>query len=146
MMGVFDSIELRMLRRADYVPTLFPTQVYVLTAFRGCEHVSLWGAYALSYRLLSLAFATRWNQKHPSYVSIQLFFKNGMDSISVILTKTKFQTGMRFSCEHNLPETKWISTESLMLRLIRMCVWNSVRVWISYRSFWQKISCRHNPK
>ena len=41
MMGVFDSIELRMLRRADYVPTLFPTQVYVLTVFRGCEHGSL---------------------------------------------------------------------------------------------------------
>ena len=41
MVGVFDSIELRMLRRVNYVPTLFPTQVYVLTAFRGCEHVSL---------------------------------------------------------------------------------------------------------
>ena len=75
MMGVFDSIELRMLRRADYVPTLFPTQVYVLTAFCGQEHVSLWGAYALSHSLLSLAFATRWNQKHQSYVRIRLFFK-----------------------------------------------------------------------
>ena len=76
MMGVFDSIELRMLRRADYVPTLFPIQVYVLTAFRGCKHVSLWGAYALSYTFLSLTFATRWNQKHPSYVSMRLFFKS----------------------------------------------------------------------
>ena len=44
MMGVFDSMELRMLRRAEYVPTLFPTQGYVLTTFCGCEHVSLWGA------------------------------------------------------------------------------------------------------
>ena len=26
-----------------------------------------------------------------------------------------------------------------MLRLMRMCVWNSMRVWISYWSFWQKI-------
>ena len=41
-----------------------------------------------------------------------------------------------------------------MLRLMRMCVWNSMRVWISYRSFWQKwnfiscdqISCKHYPK
>ena len=41
-----------------------------------------------------------------------------------------------------------------MLRLMRMCVWNSVLVWISYRSFWQKwnfisgdkISCKHYPK
>ena len=32
--------------------------------------------------------------------------QNGMDFISVILTEMKFQTGMRFSCEHNLPETK----------------------------------------
>ena len=29
-----------------------------------------------AHSLLSLAFAARWNQKHPSYVSIRLFFKN----------------------------------------------------------------------
>ena len=39
--------------------------------------------------------------------------QNGMDFISVILTKMKFQTSMRFSCEHNLPETKRISADSL---------------------------------
>ena len=39
--------------------------------------------------------------------------QNGMDFISVILTEMKFQTGMRFSCEHNLPEKKWISADSL---------------------------------
>ena len=39
--------------------------------------------------------------------------QNGMDFISVILTQMKFQTGMRFSCEHNLPEKKWISANSL---------------------------------
>ena len=78
MMGVFVSIELWMLRRADHVPTLFPTQLYVLTAFCGCEHVSLWGActLSLSYSLLSLAFTTWWNQKHPSYISHWLFYKS----------------------------------------------------------------------
>ena len=75
MMGVFDSIELRMQRRADYVPTPFPTQGCVLTAFRGCESVNLWGACAVSHSLLSLAFATRWNKKHTSYVSIRLLLK-----------------------------------------------------------------------
>ena len=39
--------------------------------------------------------------------------QNGMDFISVILTEVKFQAGMRFSCEYNLPETKWISAGSL---------------------------------
>ena len=29
-------------------------------------------------------------------------------------------------------QTRW------MLRLMRMCVWNSMQVWTSYRSFWQK--------
>ena len=29
------------------------------------------------------------------------------------LTKMKFETGMRFSCEHNLPWRKWISAHSL---------------------------------
>ena len=80
--------------------------------------------------------------------------QNGMHFISAILTKMKFQTGMRFSCEHNLPETKWISADSWMLHLMRMCIWNSMQVWISYRSFWQKwnfisgdkISCKHYPK
>ena len=32
--------------------------------------------------------------------------QNGMDFILVISTEMKFQTGMRFSCKHNLPETK----------------------------------------
>ena len=36
-----------------------------------------------------------------------------MDFISVILTEMKFQTGMRFSCENNSLETKWISADSL---------------------------------
>ena len=39
--------------------------------------------------------------------------QNEMDFISVILTEMKFQTSMRFSCEHNLPETKWIGADLL---------------------------------
>ena len=45
-------------------------------------------------------------------------------------------------------QTRWV------LRLMRMCVWNSMRAWISYRSFLQKwnfisgdkIRCKHYPK
>ena len=45
-------------------------------------------------------------------------------------------------------QTRW------KLRLRRMCIWNSLRVWISYRSFWQKwnlifgdkISHKRHPK
>ena len=75
MMGVFESIESGMIRRLDYVPTLLLTQGYVLTTFHHCEHVNLWGAYAFQHSLPSLAFATRLNQKHLSYVSIRLFLK-----------------------------------------------------------------------
>ena len=39
--------------------------------------------------------------------------QTGIDFISVILTETKFQTVMRFSCEQNLHKTKWISAVSL---------------------------------
>ena len=39
--------------------------------------------------------------------------QNSMDFTSVNLTEMKFQTGMRFSTEHTLPETKWISADSL---------------------------------
>ena len=38
--------------------------------------------------------------------------QDGMDFISVILTETKFQTDMRFLCEHNLPPKKWINADS----------------------------------
>ena len=39
--------------------------------------------------------------------------QTGMDFISVIWTEMKFQTGMRFLCEQNLPEAKRISVNSL---------------------------------
>ena len=76
MKGVLDSIELQMLRRADYLPTWFPTQNEILTMFHSCKHVTLHGCYTVSYSLLSLAFTTQWNPKHPSYISIQLFCKS----------------------------------------------------------------------
>ena len=61
--------------------------------------------------------------------------------ISIILTEMKFQTEWDF-------QTSW------MLHLMCMCVWNSVRAWILYRSFWQKwnfilgdkMSCKHCSK
>ena len=43
--------------------------------------------------------------------------QNGMDFISVILTEMKFKTGMKFSCEHNFPKTKWISADSLLFNV-----------------------------
>ena len=41
--------------------------------------------------------------------------QNGMDFKSVIFTEMKFQNGIRFSCEQNLPEMKWISADSLVI-------------------------------
>ena len=76
MKGVMDSIKLRMLRRADYLPTRFPTQNEILMAFHSCKCVTLQGCYAVSDSLLSLAFTTQWNPKHLSYVSTWLFWKS----------------------------------------------------------------------
>ena len=76
MKGVLDSIELQMLRRADYLPTQFPAQNEILTAFRSCKHVALQGYFTVSDSLLFLAFATQWNPKHLSYVSTRLFCKS----------------------------------------------------------------------
>ena len=55
------------------LPTQLPAQYEILTAFRSCKRVTLQGCYAVSDILLSLAFATRWNPKHSSYVSTWLF-------------------------------------------------------------------------
>ena len=73
MKSVLDSIELRMLRRADYMRErniLGESHVY---SYRtpSVSHIGWEIGWADS--LLSLAFATRWNPKHPSYVSTQLF-------------------------------------------------------------------------
>ena len=56
--------------------------------------------------------------------------QSNMDFISVILTEMKFQTSMRFPCEHNLPATKWISADSLDVAFKAHMRWSSVQVWI----------------
>ena len=80
--------------------------------------------------------------------------QNGMDFISVILTEMKFQTGMRFSCEQNLPEAKLITRNSLDIAFNAHVRLKLIAGVISLRSFWQKwnfisgdkISCKHYRK
>ena len=101
--------------------------------------ISLW--CSVSSLLVFTGTESKWNSKRYGF-------------ILVILTEIKFKNGMRFSCEHNLSETEWISADPLDVALMRMCVWNSMRVWISYQSFWQKwnfisgdkILCKRYPK
>ena len=64
--------------------------------------------------------------------------QNSMDFISIILTKMKFRTGMRFCVNRICPKQNESAQSRWILRLMRICVWTSLRVWISYRSFWQK--------
>ena len=64
----------------------------------------------ISVENLTSVFSQLFTCVHMNWGEMKL---NGMDFISVILTKMKLQTSMRFSCEHNLPEKKWISAESL---------------------------------
>ena len=80
--------------------------------------------------------------------------QNGMDFISVILSKMKFQTGMRFSYEQNLLETKWISADLLdiacnthvCLKLIADMDFKSV-IWQKWNFIsGNEISCKHYPK
>ena len=61
-----------------------------------------------------------------------------MDLMSVILTEMKFQTGMRFSCEHNLPEVKLISADLLDIGFNARVRFKLIVGVISLRSFWQK--------
>ena len=80
--------------------------------------------------------------------------QNGMDFISVILTEMKFQTGMRFSCEQNFPETKWISADSLDIAFnAHVCLklilgMNFISAILTEMNFisGEKIFCKHYPK
>ena len=65
-----------MFKATDYLPTRFPAQYEILTAFRNYKRVTLQGCYNFSDSLPSLAFTTRWNPKHPSHVSTRLFCKS----------------------------------------------------------------------
>ena len=74
MMGASDSIELPMLSRADYVrERKLLRDSHVHSHETQSAHKLGWET-GWAHSQLSLAFATRWNQKHPSYVSIRLFF------------------------------------------------------------------------
>ena len=103
------------------------------------EMVSLW--CSVSSLLVFTWIEVKWNSKRYEF-HIGHFEQN------------EFQISMRFSCEHNLPETKWISADSLVVAFSAHAHWNSMLVRISYRSFWQKwnfisgdrISCKHHPK
>ena len=73
MKGVLDFIELRMLRRADYLRKrniLGDSDVYSY-GMPSVFHIGRENGWADS--LFSFGFATRWNPKHPSYVSTRLF-------------------------------------------------------------------------
>ena len=78
----------------------------------------------------------------PLYLCSQKLRQNktqtGMDFMSVILTEMKFQTGMRFSCEHNLPEVKLISADLLDIGFNARVRFKLIVGVISLRSFWQK--------
>ena len=64
-----------MLRRADYVrERKLLRDSHVHSHETQSVHKIGWET-GWAHSLLSLAFAARWNQKHPSYVSIWLFFK-----------------------------------------------------------------------
>ena len=72
MQGVLDSIELRMLRRVDYLTDRkILGESHVQSYVTQSVLVLGWVGWADS--LLSLAFATRWNPKHLSYVSTWFF-------------------------------------------------------------------------
>ena len=73
MKGVLDSIELRMLRRADYMRecNVFGESHVYGYGMSPVFHIAQEIGWADS--LLSLIFATGWNPKHPSYVSTCLF-------------------------------------------------------------------------
>ena len=76
MKGVLDSIKLRMLRRADYMREhniLGESHVYSYGRL-SVVHIGRENGWADT--LLSLAFAARWNPKHPSYVSTRLFYNS----------------------------------------------------------------------
>ena len=98
----------------------------VFRQFFTCVHMN-WGEMNLKTVCISYRpFWPKWN------------FKPAWDfHVNIIYPKRNKQA-----------QTRW------MLRLMRMCVWNSMPVWISYRSFWQKwnfisgdkISCKHYPK
>ena len=74
MKGVLDSIELWVLRRADYMRVRnILGESHVHSYFWNAVSTFYWVSYGWARSLLSLAFTARCNPKHPSYVSTGLF-------------------------------------------------------------------------
>ena len=73
--GCFWFHELRMLRRAHYVRKRKLLRDSHLHSHETQSVHKLGSETGWAHSLLSLAFATRWNQKHPSYVNIRLSLK-----------------------------------------------------------------------
>ena len=71
MMGVFDFTKLRMLRSERQSAS--SSETHMFTATKRNQYINL--EIGWTYSLLPLTFATRWNQKHSSYVSIRLLAK-----------------------------------------------------------------------
>ena len=72
MKGVLDSIELRMLRRADYLRECNISGESHVCSYETLSVFHIGWEIGWEDSLFSLAFATRWNPKHPSYVSTHL--------------------------------------------------------------------------
>ena len=72
MVGVFDSI--RLWKRRDVIECNVLRDSHVHSQKIQTLH-KLGSRIGWAHSLLSLAFTTWWNQKHPSYISIQLLMK-----------------------------------------------------------------------
>ena len=103
--------------------------------------ISLWRS--VSSLLAFVWIEEKWNSNRFGF-HIGLFDRKEISNQHEIFMWTKFT---RSKMNERRP-THWV------LRLLRMCVWNSLWVWISYQSFWEKwnfilgdkISCKHNSK
>ena len=67
-----------------------------------------------------------------------------MDFTSGVLTKRKFQTGMRFSCKQNLPEAKWTNVYCACAFEIHCGYEFHIGHWNFILG--DKISCKHSLK
>ena len=100
-----------------HVMFLFKINIYNQRApsnsFRVCSHDTKWTQTGMRFHFgWKCQFGVKSTLYLYSHELRRNKTQNGMDFISAILTEMKFQTGMRFSCEHNLPETRWISAGS----------------------------------
>ena len=70
-----DSIVLEMLRRVGYVrESVISLERHMFKAEWNAASTLSWMGYGWAHSLLSLAFAARWNPKHPSYCKYSVVF------------------------------------------------------------------------